>query len=133
MQFAITITGAPHSTQAPQTAYSFALALYEAGHAIERLFLYGDGVLLASNLQVVAGDEPNWGLLWRKLVQDHNIQATVCVASALRRGMVDEREAQRHELGQCANVPSPWVIAGLGDWIEMTQAADRHVLFGPSY
>lgn len=132
MQFAITITGAPHSTQAPQTAYAFAEATLQAGHGIDRVFLYGDGVLLASHLQVVPGDEVNWSTRWRDLIEEHAIAATVCVASALRRGVLDEREALRHDLGGHFNVLPPWSIAGLGDWIEMTQSADRHVLFNAS-
>lgn len=132
MNYAITLTGAPYSSQAPQTAYRFCTAALQAGHRIERLFLYGDGVLLASSLQAPPPDEPHWGKKWRELLTAHNVPATVCVASALRRGIVDEREARRHDM-PCANLSPPWEIAGLGDWIEMTQEADRHLLFGPSY
>lgn len=131
MNYAITVTGAPYSSQAPQTAYAFCVAALAAGHRIERLFLYGDGVLLASDLQTPPRDEPDWGKRWRELIADKAIASTVCIASALRRGIVDEREARRHQLPG-ANLSAPWELAGLGDWIEMTQAADRHLVFSTS-
>jgi tRNA 2-thiouridine synthesizing protein D len=131
VNYAITMTGAPYSSQAPQTAYMFCAAALEAGHRIERLFLYGDAVLLASHFQVPPRDEPNWGKKWRELIAEHAVPATVCVASALRRGIIDEREARRHDVA-CANLTAPWEIAGLGDWVEMTQTADRHLLFSAS-
>lgn len=131
MNYAITITGAPHSSQAPQSAYGFCRAALDAGHRIERLFLYGDGVLLASQLQVVPRDETDWAGAWQELITDHGIPATVCIASALRRGIVDAREARRHGLNG-HNLQAPWEIAGLGDWIEATQNADRHLLFSAS-
>ena len=129
MNYAITVTGAPYSSQAPQSAYNFCKALLDTGHRIERLFLYGDGVLLASALQAPPQDETNWGKMWAELLCVNGVPGTVCVASALRRGIVDEREARRHDL-PCDNLLHPWIIAGLGDWIEMTQAGDRHLLFG---
>lgn len=131
MNYAITMTGAPYSSQAPQTAYAFCRAALDGGHRIKRLFLYGDAVLLASSLQVVPRDEPDWGQLWRELITEHGIPATVCIASALRRGVVDQREAGRHELPG-HNLQAPWEVAGLGDWIEATQDADRHLLFSAS-
>jgi len=47
LSYTLVITGAPWATQAPQTALSFAQALLKAGHRIDRVFLYGDGVHLA--------------------------------------------------------------------------------------
>lgn len=131
MNYAITITGAPCSSQAPASAYGFCQAALAAGHRIERLFLYGDGVLLASALQILPRDETDWARQWRELIDQQQIPATVCVASALRRGIVDSREAARQEL-DCHSLQAPWEIAGLGDWIEATQAADRHLLFSAS-
>lgn len=128
MNYAITITGPPYSSQAPQSAYAFCVAALAAGHNIDRVFLYGDGVFLASGLQIPPRDEPNWNRKWHSLIVENAIPVTVCVTSALRRGIIDEREARRHDL-DCSTLSAPWAIAGLGDWIEMTQTADRHLLF----
>ena len=48
--YTIVITGAPWASQAPQTALMFAREALLAGHRIDRVFLYGDGVHLASAL-----------------------------------------------------------------------------------
>lgn len=131
MQYAITITGAPYSTQAPQTAYRFCEAALSRGHHLHSVFLYSDGVYLASNLQTPPRDEPHWFRRWSELLQDQGCPAIVCVASALRRGLVDEAEANRYDLVH-HNVQSPWQIAGLGEWVEARQAADRCLMFGPN-
>ncbi|MFE8069792.1 sulfurtransferase complex subunit TusD [Marinobacteraceae bacterium S3BR75-40.1] len=130
MRYAITITGAPYTSQAPQTAFRFCEALLARGHEIHSLFLYGDGVYLASHLQTPPRDEVNWYRRWTELLSQANVPAIVCVASALRRGLVDEREARRHEL-EAFNVRAPWQIAGLGTWIEARTEADRALQFGP--
>ena len=131
MHYAITVTGAPYSSQAPQTAYAFCAAALNAGHSIERLFLYGDGVYLASRLQIPPRDEPDWHKRWHQLITDYSIPGSVCVASALRRGIIDEREARRNDLDS-VTLSAPWEIAGLGDWVEMTQSSERHLTFGAS-
>ena len=64
LSYTLVITGAPWATQAPQTALSFAQALLKAGHRIDRVFLYGDGVPLASALSAPPSDEQHWPRLW---------------------------------------------------------------------
>lgn len=115
--YTLVITGAPYSSQAPQTALAFARAAQSAGHTIGRVFLYGDGVHLASALACSPSDEPHWPRLWSQFVTQHGIPAFACVASALRRGIVDSGEQQRYELPAC-NVQAPFEIAGLGEWVD---------------
>ena len=50
LNYTLVITGAPWSSQTPQSALAFARELLVAGHRIDRVFLYGEGVLLASAL-----------------------------------------------------------------------------------
>ena len=115
--YTLVITGAPYSSQAPQTALAFARAAHSAGHCIERVFLYGDGVHLASALICPPSDESHWPRLWSEFLVQHSIPAVACVASALRRGLVDGGEQQRYEL-PAHNVRAPFEIAGLGEWVE---------------
>jgi len=126
--FTLVITGAPYSTQAPQTALEFARATLAAGHRLDRIFLYGDGVYLASTLPSPPSDEVNWSREWCDFLDQHGVPGVACIASALRRGIVDEREQQRYEL-QAHNLASPFTIAGLGEWVEGVARSNRVVYF----
>ena len=50
MKYALAIYGAPGNSQAPQSALHFARAVIARGHEIQRIFLYQDGVHIASSL-----------------------------------------------------------------------------------
>ena len=129
MKYTIAIYGAPCSSQAPDTAYHFAKALLERGHEIYRLFFYMDGVHNASSLSTPPQDETNIPQRWAELVREHNLDAVVCVAAALRRGLLDEAEANRHEK-PASNVAEPFKISGLGQLVEAGIESDRLVTFG---
>lgn len=126
--YTLVITGAPYSSQAPQTALSFARAAVAAGHTLDRVFLYGDGVHLASALSAPPSDETHWPTEWAKFLQDNDIPGVACIASALRRGLVDDAEHRRYEL-PASNLLAPFLIAGLGEWVEGTMASSRVLYF----
>jgi tRNA 2-thiouridine synthesizing protein D len=126
--FTIVITGAPYSSQAPQTALGFARAALASGHRIDRIFLYGDGVHLASALSSPPSDETHWSREWSQLLEAHDIPGIACIASALRRGLVDETEKNRYELS-AHNVRAPFIIAGLGEWVESGLRSSRVIYF----
>ncbi|MCL7463346.1 sulfurtransferase complex subunit TusD [Pseudomonas sp. NW5] len=128
MKFAIALHGAPHAPSS-RRALRFAQAVLAAGHRIERIFLYQDAVYLASSLGVTARDEYDVAADWQAFVTQHQIDAVVCIAAALRRGVLDAAEAQRHERS-AANLAAGWSLAGLGQWHEAVQLADRLVCFG---
>jgi tRNA 2-thiouridine synthesizing protein D len=126
--YTLVITGAPYSSQAPQTALSFARAAVAAGHAVDRVFLYGDGVHLASALCAPPSDETHWPAEWARFLKDNAIPGVACIASALRRGLVDSAEQKRYEL-PASNLLEPFIIAGLGEWVEGTMASSRVLYF----
>ncbi|MBJ6137806.1 sulfurtransferase complex subunit TusD [Marinobacter litoralis] len=128
LAYTLVITGAPWTTQAPQTALLFARAAVSAGHKIDRVFLYGDGVHLASSLNAPPSDETHWSQQWADFLTQHGIPATACIASALRRGLVNETEQARYEL-PANNLRAPFEIAGLGEWVEGSKAGDRTIYF----
>lgn len=128
LSFTLVITGAPYSTQAPQTALAFARATVAAGHRIDRVFLYGDGVYLASNLASPPSDEANWSQQWRAFLEEKVVPGVACIASALRRGIVNDNEKQRYEL-PASNIAAPFSIAGLGEWVEGVARSDRVIYF----
>ncbi|MFT7257908.1 MAG: tRNA 2-thiouridine synthesizing protein D, partial [Candidatus Azotimanducaceae bacterium] len=53
----------------------------------------------------------------------------VCVASALRRGMLDETEAKRYDK-TASNLDPQFTISGLGQLIDGALTADRTMTFG---
>lgn len=126
--FTLVITGAPYSTQAPQTSLGFARAAVAQGHTIDRVFLYGEGVHLASVLACPPSDETNWPAAWCEFLEAHAIPGIACVASALRRGLVDQAEQDRYEL-PAHNLARPFTIAGLGEWVESTIQSSRIIYF----
>lgn len=128
MTFAIALHGAPHAPSS-RRALQFAEAVLAAGHRIVRLFLYQDAVHIASCLSVTARDEYDVSAAWQAFVTTHQIDAVVCIAAALRRGVLDEAEARRHER-TAANLAAGWSLSGLGQWHEAAQQADRLVCFG---
>jgi tRNA 2-thiouridine synthesizing protein D len=129
VKFSIVIFAAPYSTESAATALRFAESLIQQGHELYRLFFFGDGVHNASKLTVVAQDEINLQLQWSKLIEEHDIDSVICVSSALRRGVLDQAEAQRHELGTASAYESSQV-AGLGQLIDAALHSDRVVNFG---
>jgi len=126
--YTLVITGAPYSSQAPQTALSFARAAIAAGHSVDRVFLYGDGVHLASALSAPPSDETHWSEEWAGFLKNNNIPGVACIASALRRGLINEEEQRRYEL-PASNLLKPFIIAGLGEWVEGTMASSRVLYF----
>lgn len=126
--YTLVITGAPYSSQAPQTALSFARAAVAAGHTVDRVFLYGDGVHLASSLTAPPSDETHWSAEWAAFLSDNAVPGVACVASALRRGLINEPEQKRYEL-PANNLREPFIIAGLGEWVEGTMASSRVLYF----
>ncbi|WP_372998067.1 sulfurtransferase complex subunit TusD [Marinobacter sp.] len=126
--FTLVITGAPYASQAPQTALGFARAVVDAGHRIDRVFLYGDGVHLASVLCAPPSDETDWPEEWSRFLSEHSIPGVACIASALRRGLVNQAEQKRYEL-PAANLRAPFEIAGLGEWVEGRMKSTRTLYF----
>lgn len=130
MIFSIMVLGSPASHQSAGSALRFAQAVIEAGHTLHRVFFYHDGVNGASNLQLIPQDEVSLPKQWQLLSSEHSIDLVVCIASALKRGIVDADEAERHDL-ENANLLDGFTISGLGQLIDTTIESDRVVTFGP--
>ncbi len=130
MKFSIAVMGAPYSSQAPLTALRFAVAVIDAGHALHRVFFYSDGVYNGSKLIIPPQDEINVNEAWCAFSREHDTELVVCIASALRRGMLDQAEADRYEK-TVHNLAPEFVVAGLGQLIDAGLESDRLVTFNP--
>ncbi len=53
----------------------------------------------------------------------------MCIAAALRRGVLDETEAKRYQRS-AIDVDAPWQLSGLGQLHDAVQDADRLICFG---
>jgi len=118
MKFGILVNEGPYNHQAADTAYQFAKAAIDKGHEIHRVFFYHDGVNNATKLTQPPQDDRNIVNRWSKLAEEHGVDLVVCVAAALRRGIVDE------------NLATGFRISGLGQLVESGIQADRLVTFG---
>ena len=128
--FALMVLGAPLSSQSPHTALSFARAAVAAGHRIVRVFFFHDGVHCGSNLAIPPSDQAAVATQWHELAQNHDIDLVVCVASALKRGIINAAESQRYAKTS-SNLHPGFDLSGLGQWIDACIQADRVVTFGP--
>lgn len=128
MKFAIALFSPGHAPSS-RRALRFAQAALAGGHEIVRLFFYQDGVHSASRNTVTPQDELDVPQEWQAFVDAHRIDAVVCIAAALRRGVLNAEEAQRHDR-PAANLQGPWELSGLGQLHEAAQLADRLICFG---
>ncbi|MBD9676253.1 sulfurtransferase complex subunit TusD [Pseudomonas sp. PDM18] len=128
MKFVIALFSPPHSPAA-RRALRFAEAALAGGHEITRLFFYQGGVHSASANNVFSQDELDVAAAWTRFVADHQLDGVVCIAAALRRGVLNTEEANRYSR-PAANLQAPWELSGLGQLHEAAQLADRLVCFG---
>ncbi|MFC3941456.1 sulfurtransferase TusD [Pseudomonas gingeri NCPPB 3146 = LMG 5327] len=128
MKFAIALFSAPHAPSS-RRALLFAQAVLAGGHEIVRLFFYQDGVHSASSNVVTPQDEQDLPQDWAAFVSEHQLDGVVCIAAALRRGVLNSEEAQRYQRA-AVNLGGPWELSGLGQLHDAVQAADRLICFG---
>ena len=129
MNFAISVHGAPYASESALSAHRFAAAALAAGHNITRVFFYHDGVRTADGLAVSPQGEDSVHRLWVSLHEQHGVELAVCIAAALKRGIVSEDERARYEMA-AASVHPAFEIVGLGQLIDALMQADRAITFG---
>ena len=129
MKFSLVVHGAPYSSESCISALNYADAILAAGHEIVRVFFYHDGVYAANALASPPQDEPDLVARWQSLANNHDIELVACIASCLRRGILDETEAQRYEKA-ASNLAAGFVISGLGQLIDACMTSDKVMTFG---
>jgi tRNA 2-thiouridine synthesizing protein D len=118
VKFGILVNEGPYQRQSSDSAWQFCQAAIAAGHEIQRVFFYHDGVNNATKLTEPPQDDRNVVARWTKLAEEHGVDLVVCVAAALRRGIVEQNLAQGFR------------ISGLGQLVESAIQSDRLVVFG---
>ena len=128
MKFAIALYSAAHAPSS-RRARLFAQAALAGGHEIVRLFFYQDGVHSASSTIVTPQDDQDIAQQWATFVTQNQLDGVVCIAAALRRGVLNEDEATRYQRS-AVNLKAPWELSGLGQLHDAIQSADRLICFG---
>lgn len=134
MLFTLVIHTAPLSLYGgtAYSAYQFARALLQEGHSIHRLFFYGEGVHNLNAQAITPQGEFDLPNAWQALIKEHHIDSVVCIAAAVRRGLLDEKEKNRHQTRERAlsnNLLQGSELSGLGQLIEATSQSDRTITF----
>jgi len=118
MKIGILVNEGPYTHQASDSGYQFVVAALKAGHSIQRVFFYHDGVYNGSSLTEPPRDDRLIVDRWSKLAAEQGVDLVICVAAALRRGIRDQ------------NLAPGFRISGLGQLVESGIQADRLVVFG---
>jgi tRNA 2-thiouridine synthesizing protein D len=129
MIFSIAVYAAPYSSQASDSAYRFAMALLENGHQLYRVFFYHDAVHTASILTTPPQDEINVTQNWQALAHEHKVDLVVCIAAALKRGIINQQESIRYDKAT-SNLAKGFEISGLGQLVDAAVVSDRLITFG---
>ncbi len=129
MRFSILVLNAPSSGQAGDSAWAFARAVVDAGHELYRVFFYHEGVGHGDRLATPAQDEVDRQARWASLAEETGTDLVLCIASAVKRGVLDAGEASRHEKTAASAHPA-FELSGLGQLVDAHMQSDRLVTFG---
>lgn len=127
MRYSLLVTGPAYGTQQASSALLFARALITAGHQLDNIFFYREGVLNANQLTAPASDEFDLVRAWQQL-NEQGVTLNVCVAAALRRGITNDQEANNNDLPG-ANLQPGFQLSGLGELAKAALTCDRMVQF----
>jgi tRNA 2-thiouridine synthesizing protein D len=129
MIFSLLIYASNNFTQTEQTALRFTRSALRQGHSVHRVFFYGESASSASSLRVTMRDETDVTEQWLTLAAAEQLDMVVCIAAAVRRGVIDKQEAKRHKK-DTANLLAGFTLSGLGQLADAIIHSDRLVTFG---
>ena len=129
MIFSILVYDGPYSELGTSSnALQFADTVLSQGHKIHCLFFYGDGVFNLNATAVCPQGEFDLCQAWQSFIQSNHLNSVVCIAAAVRRGLLDEGESRRHQRGQ-QNLMAGAELGGLGQLVEAAAISDRMITF----
>ena len=109
------ITSSPFSTNKHWEAQAFIREQHK-DTPIKQVFFYADATLVCNASQKAPQGQLNTLEEWIKLSHDLNIPLKSCIANSVRRGILDETEAQRYDLAATCAPESQ--LVGLGEMAE---------------
>ena len=129
MKFSLLVLASPYSQQGGLSALKFAQSCLKDGHEIYRVFFYHEGIQNGSFLQTPQQDEINLHAEWASLAEQHSLDLVICIAAALKRGLLNEGEAKRYNKSH-HNIAAPFEISGLGQLLDAQINSDQLITFG---
>ncbi|WP_150539023.1 sulfurtransferase complex subunit TusD [Actinobacillus vicugnae] len=125
MDYVLAIKSPIYGAQGAYLAYQTAEALLAAGHHIQQIFFFQDGVTNANALANPASDEVNLVEKWQNLAKLHRLPLHLCISAAQRRGIVDQQTSKTQQ----TNLAEGFTLAGLGEFSQAVLKADRLLTF----
>lgn len=125
MRYTLLVTGPVYGTQNATSAWMFAKALLEAGHQLDSVFFYQEGVTNANRFATPASDEHHLVDAWVTLSIDFGVELNICVSAAARRGIVEASNLDTIS----ANLHPQFNLAGLGALAKATLTCERVIQF----
>jgi len=127
--YSLLVLSSPASGQGAQTAAAFAHAVIAREHTIQRVFFFDAGTYNGSSQAIFTQDESDRLQPWLDLAQQHSVELILCISSAIRRGLLDDTEAQRYDKPGPGIHPA-FTVSGLGQLVDAAAHSDRLVTFG---
>ncbi|MEZ7942824.1 MAG: sulfurtransferase complex subunit TusD [Halioglobus sp.] len=129
MIYSLLVLSSPFSGHCSRSAAEFAHCVIARGHTIHRIFFLDAGTLASAASSVSAQDEDTSLKGWSELADQHGVDLAICITSALKHGMLDQVEADRHER-RCATINPLFTVSGLGQLVDACASSDRLITFG---
>jgi tRNA 2-thiouridine synthesizing protein D len=127
--YTLLVLSSPVSGHCSRTAAEFAQCVLARGHSIHRVFFLDAGTLASSANSVFPQDEHDPVQPWVSLAEQHAVELIICISSALKHGMLDQVEANRHErIGPTIN--PIFTVSGLGQLVDACAYSHRLITFG---
>ncbi len=121
----ILITNSPQQPLA-KMAVRYARSALAQTNKIE-IFFYADGASTANALSWQTAEQINICQEWQKLAEKYQLNLSVCVSTALARGVSDKANSQRHQLSG-DNLAQGFHLVGLSELV-MKMANSKVVQF----
>ncbi len=113
IETSLLISASPLKTQSHLTALRFVEELINQKVTVRSIFFYQDAVLVANQFNLPPSDEPLIREFWKKLSAQHGIELQTCIAASLRRGIIDNQQANEQKI-ENGNLDPAFIITGLG-------------------
>ena len=129
MQYTLLITGSPYQSKACHTALRFIeAAMKKHPDSIKGVFFYEDAVLIGNQIAQPPRDELNLTQAWQALAKQHSIPLYLCIAAAVRRGILNESESRRYEMDQ-HSLANHFQLEGLGTLVDLMNTTHKIIQF----
>jgi tRNA 2-thiouridine synthesizing protein D len=120
-KMAIIIT-TPPTSHFTQTAFQLIKDALSQKIDLIGVFFYQSGVLNASQHLSIPNDEFPLHKKWQQLNKEHSVPFYLCSTAAEKHGLINEESPMNTDL-----MSNAFIIAGLGELVELTLKADRVV------